>query len=328
VRRRPEAVRAAILVVALASMLLLAGPVTPPAAADGCDGVWVVVDARAAGGTLTTRCAPGDPSTGLEALARAGHASTFVPRIPGMVCTIDARPEPCNGAPADAYWSYWYAEAGGSWTYATTGAGTRDPAPGSVEGWRFGDGTASPGTPPPTAPAPTPPPEPEPTPAPEPAAPAPSSPGATGSVDTAPPRAGGGTASSENASSPAADAGAAGRPEAGSPAVPEPPVPETDDATEQRLLDPRTSPSLPRPDPVPAPARRVDPAPTESPSQPGPEAPPTTDATEVGGASLAASTSEEPTGPVPVGPMLAVGLLVGVGSLTWRQRRRVAGAGS
>lgn len=120
-----------------------------PAAADTCDGVWVVVDARTLGGSITTRCAPGTPGSGLAALEAAGHRYSFVPRNPGMVCTIDARPDPCNGAPADAYWSYWHAPAGGSWNYSNFGAGNRTPPPGSVEGWRFGDGSAPPGVAPP-----------------------------------------------------------------------------------------------------------------------------------------------------------------------------------
>ncbi len=38
------------------------------------------------------------------------------------------------------YWSYWIVDAGASpeWGYASEGAGTRVPADGSVEGWRFG----------------------------------------------------------------------------------------------------------------------------------------------------------------------------------------------
>ncbi len=38
------------------------------------------------------------------------------------------------------YWSYWIVDAGTSpeWGYAPEGAGTRVPADGSVEGWRFG----------------------------------------------------------------------------------------------------------------------------------------------------------------------------------------------
>ena len=156
-------------------------PVAPGAACSGTSGVTVVVDFAALGGGTQVRCAPGDPGSGLEALSSAGFAYGFVPRRPGMVCTIDSRPDPCNGAPADAYWSYWHAPRGGSWTYSNEGAGTRDPAPGSVEGWAFGAG-ARPSTAPPaptptttttttttTAPARTPAPAPSPAPAPAPA---------------------------------------------------------------------------------------------------------------------------------------------------------------
>jgi hypothetical protein len=136
---------------------------TPPAAdaSSSCDGVWVVVDLSAFGGGVTTRCAPGEPGNGLDALERAGFTATFVPGQAGMVCTIDANPDPCNGAPADAYWSYWHAPQGGSWTYSSSGAGFRQPPPGTVDGWAFGDGSSPPGTPPPEDP---PPPSPSPSP--------------------------------------------------------------------------------------------------------------------------------------------------------------------
>jgi hypothetical protein len=147
-----------LLLVGAASLLpgFAPTPTQVAEAAERCDGVWVVVEAAALGGPNTTRCAPGRPSSGLAALEAAGHRYSFVPRIPGMVCTIDGRPDPCNGAPSDAYWSYWHAEAGGTWTYSTRGAGSRTPPPGSVEGWAFGAGDP-PRTPPPSnAPAPEP----------------------------------------------------------------------------------------------------------------------------------------------------------------------------
>lgn len=135
-----------LLLVALVGALL-AVPAAP-AGADTCDGVWVVVDASELGGGTRTRCAAGDPGSGLQALEMAGFSYTFVPRHPGMVCTIDGRPDPCNGAPSDAHWSYWTASPGGDWQYSSKGAGNRDPAPGTVDGWSFGDGDP-PGTPPP-----------------------------------------------------------------------------------------------------------------------------------------------------------------------------------
>lgn len=44
---------------------------------------------------------------------------------------------PASAETGYRYWSYWYA-TGNSWTYATQGSGTRVPADGDVEGWRFG----------------------------------------------------------------------------------------------------------------------------------------------------------------------------------------------
>jgi len=117
-----------------------------PAQADpsSCAGVLVVVDATYAGGAVTVRCAEGIPQTGLDALTAVGFDYTFVPRIPGMVCQIDNRPNPCNNAPATAYWSYWQRDGQGPWRYATEGAGTSRPAAGSTEGWVFGAGDQPP----------------------------------------------------------------------------------------------------------------------------------------------------------------------------------------
>lgn len=46
---------------------------------------------------------------------------------------------PADASTAFRYWSYWNAEPGEStWRYASEGSGTRIPADGAVEGWRFG----------------------------------------------------------------------------------------------------------------------------------------------------------------------------------------------
>lgn len=136
-----------------------AGQTASTAAGCGADQVGVVVDFGSLGGGTAVRCVSG-PSSGLDALSKAGFAYGFRPGFPGMVCTINSSPNPCNGAPADAYWAYWHGSAGGGWTYSTQGAGTRSPSPGSVEGWAFGDDrrpSISPpaAQPPPTAPPPT-----------------------------------------------------------------------------------------------------------------------------------------------------------------------------
>lgn len=116
--------------------------IKPLTACSGTTGVTVVADFTALGGSIVTACDPGVPTTGLAALTGAGFTYAFVPRFPGFICTIDAKPNPCNGAPATAYWSYWHATPGGTWTYSSTGAGSYDPPQGSVEGWAFGAGTA------------------------------------------------------------------------------------------------------------------------------------------------------------------------------------------
>jgi hypothetical protein len=110
------------------------------AACIGTKGVTVVVDFTKLGGKIKTACDPTDPKTGLAALTGAGFSYTFVPRFPGFVCTINKLPNPCNGAPATAYWSYWHAKPHGKWVYSSLGAGTYNPKPGSVEGWAFGAG--------------------------------------------------------------------------------------------------------------------------------------------------------------------------------------------
>jgi hypothetical protein len=147
----------------LAAGLAAAAPASPAAAA-ACpapdSGVTVVVDFTELGRGIAVGCAPGNPTTGLAALRGAGFDDSFVPRQPGFVCQIDGLPNPCNDGPPDAYWSYWYAEPGGSWTYSQLGAGSRNPDPGDVEGWAFGAG-GQPGEAPPEAPPQPPPPPPE-----------------------------------------------------------------------------------------------------------------------------------------------------------------------
>jgi hypothetical protein len=152
--RKPGARRAVPLLAALAVVLaapLTASAATSPAiaksgAAAACTsttkGVTVVVDFTRLHGKIKTACDPSDPKTGLAALTGARFSYTFVPRQPGFVCTIDKRPNPCNGAPASAYWSYWHAKPHGKWVYSNLGAGTYHPAPGSVQGWAFGSGQA------------------------------------------------------------------------------------------------------------------------------------------------------------------------------------------
>ncbi|MET9626803.1 hypothetical protein ABZX92_05000 [Lentzea sp. NPDC006480] len=129
-------------VVAVLALLASSFVVTSPASAASCDGVKVVVDFTALGGGVETGCAPGDPASGLAALTEAGFPYTLVPRQSApMVCTIKQLPNPCR-KPTSVYWSYWHATPGGTWTYSNSGAGSYDPAPGTVEGWSYGTGVA------------------------------------------------------------------------------------------------------------------------------------------------------------------------------------------
>jgi hypothetical protein len=131
--------------VVFATTLVITEAVAAPAYASACSGktgVTVVVDFTKVGGTIQTMCDATDPATGLAALTGAGYTYAFVPRFPGFICTINSKPNPCNGAPASAYWSYWHASAHGTWSYSSVGAGSYNPAPGTVEGWAFGAGTA------------------------------------------------------------------------------------------------------------------------------------------------------------------------------------------
>lgn len=137
-----RAKRFTALVAAIAATSVSALSLASTAEAAPCStraGVTVVVEYGEPLGT-SVGCAPGGTGTGLEALKNAGHRSTFVPRQPGFICTIDARPNPCNNGPANAYWSYWHAQPGGAWSYGSVGAGSYHPPSGSVEGWAFGSG--------------------------------------------------------------------------------------------------------------------------------------------------------------------------------------------
>ena len=138
--RRPLAALTTLPVLA-AGLVAAGGATAAPAYAAACTGtkgVTVVVDFTKLGGKVKTACDPANPATGLAALTGAGFTYSFVPRQPGFVCTINQKPSPCNGAPATAYWSYWHAKPHGKWVYSSLGAGTYNPAPGTVQGWAFG----------------------------------------------------------------------------------------------------------------------------------------------------------------------------------------------
>jgi len=132
----------ALLVPSLAS----ASSATAAAPAGACadtSGVSVVVDLTDLGGDVVAGCAPGDPTTGRQALIDAGFVAAD--DAAGMICAIDSLPNPCPATFEGSYWSYWSAEPTTDWVAYAVGADSSDPAPGSIEGWRYNDGSTGPG---------------------------------------------------------------------------------------------------------------------------------------------------------------------------------------
>jgi hypothetical protein len=131
--------------------------VATPAAADpvgDCStttGVIVAVDFATWGGNIERGC-DAALTTGYDALHVAGFTTAADAQDgPAFICRIDNQPSPAEQAclatpPADAYWSFWYADAGqDTWTYSQVGAASYHPPGGSVDAWTFGatdiDGT-------------------------------------------------------------------------------------------------------------------------------------------------------------------------------------------
>jgi hypothetical protein len=124
---RRALVTVAVSALATTGLAVAQAPAASAAACSGTSGVTVIVDFASLGGGIKTMCAPGDPPSGLAALTGAGFTYAFVPRFPGFVCQINVKPNPCNGAPATAYWSYWHAPRHGAWTYSGSGAAATTP---------------------------------------------------------------------------------------------------------------------------------------------------------------------------------------------------------
>jgi hypothetical protein len=142
-------------------------PLVAPAQPAGADpavdcsaGVIVAVNFAQWSNPVNTVCdlAP-LPATAAYALSRqtAGFSPTGVATYGlAFICQIDDDPpdDSCQSTPpANAYWSFWYADNGNdSWTYSTSGAMDLEPQAGSVEYWVFG-GASGAGQPPGPTPA-------------------------------------------------------------------------------------------------------------------------------------------------------------------------------
>jgi len=228
-RHHPSVVWLAGVVVALGAFLV-GTPAAQAAACSGTSGVTVVVQFP---DWTEIGCAAGNPSSGFAALTSAGFSLTYAQgNGAGALCRIDGVPgsNPCTSMPpANAYWSYWHAKPGGSWGYASTGGGAYDPAPGSVEGWRFGDGKTAPSTKPPAVSSPKPTPKPSPKPSTKPSAkpaPEPTAKPTTATQAAAP------TATASGTAAPTATATASA-----SSAAPSPSASTSDDASSDPTAD-------------------------------------------------------------------------------------------
>ena len=112
-------------------------------AAPGPGSPWSSTTARTAASMVA--CSPSDVPTGLDALEAAGFSWVGTTQFWSFVCRINGLPtpddDPCvRTPPADAYWSYWTAPRGGSWSYESQGPATADPAPGRSKAGRSAPG--------------------------------------------------------------------------------------------------------------------------------------------------------------------------------------------
>lgn len=114
---------------------------TEDGACSGTQGVTVVVQS---GSTPKVGCAPGDPKTSGAALEDAGFSVEQVQGQDGMICRIDEAPKTsCAKMPsAKKYWGFHTAQPDAKWEFATKGVYQHDPKPGTVIGFRLGDGDA------------------------------------------------------------------------------------------------------------------------------------------------------------------------------------------
>lgn len=307
--------RCATAIAALTAAIGVATPAVPvgaaaPALAQGtglpgycpdANGVTVIVDFQELGGSTIIRCAVGDQATGHAALVNAGISITGTTRWgEAFICRIEGKPtaatEPCiDTPPTTAYWSYWYASNGGTWTYSQLGAMARNPQPGSFEGWSFSLNRSTGDNPPPRVapvrPSPAPPPRPKPSPA------SPPKPPAAG--PTEPPRS----------------------------TVP-PPAPPPDTGTKQQPGPahpdtlPASTPPAPDASPTPTPSAALTTAPP--PTTPGPTGTTHDPPTEAWTGEVASATTTPDGSGVPVATLLGAALLAALtgAAILVAQRRR------
>jgi hypothetical protein len=164
--RRGLVLAAATAVIAIAGTspaivsVIHAAPASAATAVDCSDGMIVAVDFGYWQGDTDAVCDTILPANAAYALVATGFDPTPVSSYGlDFICQIAApdgveypQGENCSTTPpADAYWSFWYANAGQtSWTYSNVGAMSLQPQAGSIEAWVFGGengGSQPPGLP-------------------------------------------------------------------------------------------------------------------------------------------------------------------------------------
>jgi hypothetical protein len=140
---RPIA-RAVMLTALVASALVspLGGRAVGRACAAGTTHVAIIVD-LGSGSSVSALCVPaGSSSNGATILAaRASMLGTPQPRYgpSGLLCAIDGVPSTGCGVVQNGhymYWSYWHG-SGGSWSYSNIGPASTGADAAVVEGWRW-----------------------------------------------------------------------------------------------------------------------------------------------------------------------------------------------
>jgi hypothetical protein len=130
--------------------------------------VTLVIDYRDLGGGIDIRCVTGLTAgvTGYGVLQAAGVSiAGTVHDGPGFACRINGRPGPTekvgipgnpgyleqcvNTPPTTAFWGYWWANNGGSWTFSQGGAMSHRAVIGGFEGWSFSHNAGAQSNPPP-----------------------------------------------------------------------------------------------------------------------------------------------------------------------------------
>ena len=145
-----------------AGLAVAAAPAEASPCATATSGVTVVIDN---GSSIKVACAPGSPSSAVAALQAVASVTPVARYGYAVVCRINGYPasDQCQVMPpTTAYWAFYTAPRGGTWSYAPVGVTEDVPPPGSVIGFAFGASPRPGIAPPAPGPKPTRPPAPPP----------------------------------------------------------------------------------------------------------------------------------------------------------------------